>query len=150
MLWQAAIFAVVLFSVVTLWAWNQTRLEERRGAAAEAANTAHQDENWNRRHHVDGFSPTVASPPSVMPTQRRAKRPHLTRWFAALMFGLVYVGGVVGSFEFFTKRFACTAFPSTANRWCGPEVVLNAMLWPFDFGREAARWAFKEEGRSSF
>ena len=68
------------------------------------------------------------------------------RSIPALLFLSVYVGGVVGAFEFFERRFDCSVSPGSASRSCGLSVPLNAVLWPFELGKESARWAFEQEG----
>lgn len=150
MWWQAAIFAAVTLSLVTLWAWYQARVDARRSALAIAARIARQDEAWDHRYDTSHRALMSGTPTPAFPApafvQHYRKQVPISRWIAIFVFSLVYTGGVVGSFEFFSKQFACTVLPQEGRRSCGAEVAFNAALWPFDLGKEAARWAFEREG----
>ncbi|MGY3077066.1 hypothetical protein ACVWZZ_003437 [Bradyrhizobium sp. LM6.10] len=146
MWWQAALFAIGL-GLVTLWAWNQARVDARRSVAVLAARLAQQDESWDHRHETRTPVPTYSPLPlTTSAIVHHRKRPSHGRWIAATMLVLAYAGGVVGSFQFFTKRFGCSVFPNSEAPSCGMVVAFNAALWPFDLGKEAARWAFEREG----
>ena len=47
--------------------------------------------------------------------------------------------------EFFTARFSCEILKDIDAKTCGAGVWINAALWPFNVGRELARWSYENE-----
>ena len=67
------------------------------------------------------------------------------RWILVVFLAVIYLGGVVGSFEFFKARFSCEILKDIDAKTCGAGVWINAALWPFNVGRELARWSYENE-----
>lgn len=61
-----------------------------------------------------------------------------------LLWGLVYVGGLVGSKQFYEARFKCELYSSGATS-CGFSALVDHVLWPFEAGKEIAVWAYEQE-----
>jgi hypothetical protein len=69
------------------------------------------------------------------------------KWVWAALFVAVYAGGVVGSFEFFKIRFSCAILKDIDSKTCGLGVWVNSFAWPYNVGRELARWSYVHEDR---
>jgi hypothetical protein len=67
------------------------------------------------------------------------------KWVWAALFVAVYAGGVVGSFEFFKLRFSCAILKDIDSKTCGLGVWVNSFGWPYNVGRELARWSYEHE-----
>jgi len=65
------------------------------------------------------------------------------RWVLFVLLATIYVGGIVGSFEFFKARFGCTVLKDIDSKTCGADVWINAASWPLNVGRELARWSYE-------
>jgi hypothetical protein len=68
------------------------------------------------------------------------------RWLLFVLLATIYAGGIVGSFEFFKARFGCSVLKDIDSTTCGAGVWINAASWPFNIGRELARWSYENEG----
>lgn len=65
------------------------------------------------------------------------------KWIQFALLALFYVGGMVGSFDFF-KGFR----PCGSDMFCNIAAVTNVVLWPFSTGSELAAWSYdRERGR---
>jgi hypothetical protein len=70
------------------------------------------------------------------------------KWVWTFLFIVVYGGVVVGSFEYFKVRFSCVIFKDIDSKTCAPNVWVNSFSWPYNVGRELARWSYeREDGR---
>jgi hypothetical protein len=67
------------------------------------------------------------------------------RWLLFVLLATIYVGGIVGSFEFFKARYGCTVLKDIDATTCGADVWINAASWPFNAGRELARRSYENE-----
>jgi hypothetical protein len=67
------------------------------------------------------------------------------KWVWTILFIVVYTGGVVGSFEYFKVRFSCAIFEDIDSKTCAPNVWVNSFSWPYNLGRELARWSYERE-----
>ena len=68
------------------------------------------------------------------------------KWVWTILFIVVYAGGVVGSFEYFKVRFSCVILKDIDSKTCAPNVWVNSFSWPYNVGRELARWSYEHEG----
>ena len=67
------------------------------------------------------------------------------RWVFFTFLAMIYLGGIIGSLEFFKARFECTVFKDIDAKTCDAVVWINAASWPFNVGRELARWSHENE-----
>ena len=67
------------------------------------------------------------------------------RWVLFVLLATIYIGGIVGSLEFSRFRFGCTLLKDIDSTTCGTGVWINAASWPFQLGRELARWSYENE-----
>jgi hypothetical protein len=66
------------------------------------------------------------------------------RWLWIVFAGLFYLGGLLGTKEFFETRFRCDLFRLDYAA-CGLFPALNVVLWPIEVGQEIALWAFQQQ-----
>ena len=70
------------------------------------------------------------------------------KWVWTILFIVAYAGGGVGSFEYFKVRFSCVILKDIDSKTCAPDVWVNSFSWPYNVGRELARWSYeREDGR---
>ena len=68
------------------------------------------------------------------------------RWVLLVLLATIYAGGIVGSVEFSKARSGCTLLKDIDSQTCAAGVWINAVSWPFQAGRELARWSYENEG----
>jgi hypothetical protein len=71
------------------------------------------------------------------------------RWVLFVLFATIYVGGIAGSFELSKARVGCTLLKDIDSQTCGAGVWISAFSWPFQAGRELARWSYENEKKSA-
>jgi hypothetical protein len=70
------------------------------------------------------------------------------KWVWATLFIVVYAGGVVGSFEFFESHLSCVILKDIDSKTCELNVWVNSFAWPYNVGRELARWSYEHDTHS--
>lgn len=50
---ETVAFAAVFFGIVALWAWRQSRKDERQSKVQDEVVAERQDKSWSERHECD-------------------------------------------------------------------------------------------------